>query len=77
MDCIESTMLEIGADGVVFIPIMHHSINIRENNEFILCEYTLAEWIEGVDGFPKSQRKYYKIINGKKLYYDFNLQDYR
>jgi len=77
MDCIKNEMLGIKADGVVFVPIMHPSLDIRDGEKPIHCEFTFAEWCEGDGSHPKSAREYYKIINGNRLYYDYNLKKYR
>lgn len=55
-------MDKVGADGVDFIPIFY-------NPEIapIICSYTREEF-EEQNYYPKSGRRYWKIVNGIKEY---------
>lgn len=72
MNYIHREMIIMGADGVIFHPI-------GMNNEQILMnpiqEHTLKS-IESAKTFPRSGRSYYKIINGKRVLYDYAKQLY-
>jgi len=77
LDYIKDEMLEIGADGVVFVPILSSIEDIRSGKSPIYCESTFDEWCAGDGNYLKTDRKYYKIIGGNRLYYDRNLKEYR
>ena len=64
MNYILSEINKLGADGVDFVPIVYNDVLPQ-----IICSYTKEE-IEDIKGYPKSGRKYWKIINGKKEYID-------
>lgn len=72
MNYIHEEMIKLGADGVIF-----HGIGIEGKDIFThaICEYTLDN-IEFISGVPKSSRTYYKLINGKKVLYDYRKQMY-
>lgn len=63
MSFIKEEMVKLGADGVIFHPILMKGIDIFTK---IHCEYTLDE-IENVKSIPKSARTYYKLVDGKKV----------
>ena len=63
MDYILEEMDKANADGVDFVPIMS-----PELLPHIIESYTKEEWINGVSCYPKSGRKYWKLINGQKVY---------
>lgn len=56
------------ADGVDFVPIFDLS-----KIPPIICSYTREE-LKNLKVYPKSDRKYWKMINGKKVYCDKNIQ---
>ena len=62
----------MGADGVIF-----HSIGAfgKDVLKYGFEEYTL-ETIENAIAFPKSGRTYYKIVEGKKILFDYSKQSY-
>lgn len=62
MNYILSEMNKLGADGVDFVPIIFDGVFPK-----IICSYTKEE-LNDIKGYPKSGRKYWKIINGKKEY---------
>lgn len=62
MDYILEEMNKIGADGVDFVPIWYNS-NIPQ----IICSYTKEE-CKTIKGYPKTNRKYWKFVDGKKKY---------
>lgn len=57
-----------GADGVDFVPIFDPS-----KIPPIICSYTKEE-VKKSQIFPRSNRKYWKMINGKKVYCDKSFQ---
>lgn len=62
MDFILEKMNELEADGVDFVPIWG-----GEEFPSIICSYTKEEW-KSTQAYPKSDRRYWKMINGKKEY---------
>lgn len=66
-DLILKEMKENGADGVEFVPIMAN----YEKFYTVICNLEIEE-IENDNGisFPKSGRRYYKKVNGTKVYID-------
>lgn len=58
-------MNRCGADGVDFVPV----ISFGDVSQ-IYCSYTKEEWMSGNKYYPKSGRKYWKIVNGRKVYCD-------
>lgn len=70
MNYIHQEMITMGADGVVF-----HSIGAfgQDVLKYGFEEYTL-DTIESAVAFPKSGRSYYKLINGKKVLFDYSKQ---
>lgn len=63
MDYILEEMNKVNADGVDFVPIMS-----PELIPSVIVSYTKEEWIDGVGCYPKSGRKYWKMVDGKKVY---------
>lgn len=62
MDYILEEMNRIGADGVDFVPIW-----FGEGIPPIICSYTKEEW-KDVKAYPKTNRLYWKIVDGKRQY---------
>lgn len=65
MDFILKEMEEKNADGVDFVPIWFDS----ESRPPIILTMTKEE-VKSVNWYPKSNRLYWKIENGKKVYCD-------
>lgn len=65
MDYILEEINRCGADGVDFVPV----ISFGDVSQ-IYCSYTKEEWMSGNKYYPKSGRKYWKIVNGRKVYCD-------
>lgn len=63
MDYILEEMNNVNADGVDFVPIMSPELIPP-----VIVSYTKEEWIDGVSFYPKSGRKYWRMIDGKKTY---------
>lgn len=63
MDYILEEMNNVDADGVDFVPIWFD----EHLPPPIICSYTKEE-LKNITGYPKSNRMYWKIINGKKEY---------
>ena len=63
MDYILEEMNKVGADGVDFVPIWFD----KKLSPPIICSYTKEEW-KDVKAYPKSNRMYWKMIDGKKIY---------
>lgn len=63
-DFILSEMERLNADGVDFVPLFTKINNIIQIYE----SYTKEEWISSDKSYPKTQRLYWKMINGKKEY---------
>ena len=55
-------MDELNADGIDFIPIL-----FGEGVPSIIASYNKEEF-KSVDGIPKTNYKYWKMIDGKKMY---------
>jgi hypothetical protein len=70
-DYILREMEERGADGVDFVPIW-----LDDSMPPIYKSYTKQEWIDSDGSYPKTNRKYWKMINGKKEYIDDNVRFY-
>lgn len=62
MDFILEEMNRVDADGVDFVPIW-----LDESLPPIICSYTREEW-QNVKAYPKSNRMYWKMVDGKKEY---------
>lgn len=63
MDYILDEMDKVGADGVDFVPLWF-------DKRFplpVICSYTKEEW-HNVKAYPKSNRMYWKMIEGRKQY---------
>jgi hypothetical protein len=65
-DFILEEMNKYDADGVDFVSIMFDPI-ICPN---IYKTYTREEWLASDGSYPKTNRRYWKIIDGKKTYVD-------
>lgn len=65
-DFILEEMNKYDADGVDFISIMFDS-TMWPN---IYKTYTREEWLASNRSYPKTNRRYWKIIDGKKTYVD-------
>lgn len=63
MDYILEEMNNMDADGVDFVPIWFD----KKLPPPIICSYTKEEW-KDIKAYPKSNRIYWKIINGEKIY---------
>lgn len=63
LDYILDEMNKYDADGVDFVPIW-----FGRDEPPIICSYTRGEWINGVGVYPKSNRRYWKMVDGKKIY---------
>jgi len=75
MNYVKDEIIKLNADGVVFCPIFTSINDLHKGIAIVYCEYTLEE-IDKATYHPKSDRKYYKIINGKRAYYDHRLEEY-
>lgn len=60
-------MMELGADGIDFIPIDSYLIN-KVGNTNIVASYTRKDFEKREIDTPKTVYLFYKIINGKKEY---------
>ncbi len=63
-DFISDEMDRLGADGVDFIPVFYDRTMAP-----IICSYTKEE-MKSQRSYPKSDRRYWKIVNGNKEYVD-------
>ena len=63
MDFILKEMDEANADGVDFVPVWFD----KKFPPPIICSYTREEW-QYIQVYPKSNRMYWKIVDGKKEY---------
>ena len=63
MDFILKEMDEANADGVDFVPIWFD----KKFPPPIICSQTREEW-QYVQAYPKSNRMYWKMVDGKKEY---------
>lgn len=64
MNYILEEMNKVGADGVDFVPVFVYG-DIPQ----IICSYTKEE-LQHINYFPKSARRYWKMIDGEKKYID-------
>ena len=71
-DFILKEMEERGADGVDFVPVW-----IDASFPPIIKSYTKKEWIESDGSYPKSNRMYWKMVNGQKVYIDPGMTIYK
>ena len=71
-DIILREMEEHGADGVDFVPIWF-DISFPP----IIKSYTKTEWIESDRSYPKTNRMYWRIVNGQKTYINPNTKIYK
>lgn len=65
-DFILEEMNKYNADGVDFVSITFNSLR----NPNIYKTYTRKEWLASDRSYPKTNRRYWKIIDGKKTYID-------
>jgi hypothetical protein len=65
-DFILEEMNKYDADGVDFVSIMFDPIMCPN----IYKTYTREEWLASDGSYPKTNRRYWKIIDGKKTYVD-------
>ena len=65
-DFILEEMNKYDADGVDFVSIMFDPIMCPN----IYKTYTREEWLASDGSYPKTNRRYWKIIDGKKAYVD-------
>ena len=65
-DFILEEMNKYDADGVDFVSIMFDPIRCPN----IYKTYTREEWLASNRSYPKTNRRYWKIISGKKTYID-------
>ena len=65
-DFILEEMNKYDADGVDFVSIMFDPIK-RPN---IYKTYTREEWLASDRSYPKTGRRYWKMIDGQKIYVD-------
>ena len=65
-DFILEEMNKYNADGVDFVSITFNSLQ----NPNIYKTYTRKEWLASDRSYPKTNRRYWKIIDGKKTYID-------
>ena len=59
-------MNKYNADGVDFVSIMFDPTKCPN----IYKTYTREEWLASNRSYPKTNRRYWKIIDGKKTYVD-------
>ena len=65
-DFILEEMNKYNADGVDFVSITFDPLR----NPNIYKTYTRVEWLASDGSYPKTNRRYWKIIDGKKTYID-------
>lgn len=65
-DFILEEMNKYNADGVDFVSITFDPFR----NPNIYKTYTREEWLASDGSYPKTNRRYWKIIDGKKTYID-------
>lgn len=65
MDLILKEMEEKNANGVDFVPLWFDTLFPP-----IYKSYTKQEWINSNRSYPKTNRMYWRIENGKKVYCD-------
>lgn len=66
-DFILREMDECGADGVDFVPIW---LCLDDSMPPVYKSYTRQEWIDSDGSYPKTNRKYWRMVNGQKQYVD-------
>jgi hypothetical protein len=71
-DFILREMEECGADGVDFVPVWFDT-----SFPPVYKSYTKQEWIESDGSYPKTNRMYWRIVNGQKVYIDPNMTIYK
>lgn len=71
-DFILREMEERGADGVDFVPVWFDT-----SFPPVYKSYTKQEWIESNGSYPKTNRMYWRIVNGQKVYIDPNMTIYK
>jgi hypothetical protein len=60
MKTLLQTMIEVNADGIDFFPVMSGKL---------ICGHTLEEF-RNVSAYPKSNWKMYRVVDGRKVYFD-------
>lgn len=65
-DFILEEMNKYNADGVDFVSITFDPLR----NPNVYKTYSREEWLASDGSYPKTNRRYWKIINGKKTYID-------
>lgn len=65
MDYILEEMNRYGADGVDFVPAIPF-----DDKPHVYCSYTKEDWMKGNKCYLKSNRKYWRIVKGQKVYCD-------
>ena len=65
-DFILEEMNKYDADGVDFVSIMFDPTMCPN----IYKTYTREEWLASNRSYPKTARRYWKIVDGKKIYVD-------
>ena len=71
-DFILREMEERGADGVDFVPVWFDT-----SFPPIYKSYTKQEWIDSDGSYPKTNRMYWRIVNGQKVYIDPDMTIYK
>ena len=70
-DFILREMEERGADGVDFVPVWFDT-----SFPSVLESYTKQEWIDSDKFYPKTNRMYWRMENGQKVYINPNTKIY-
>ena len=65
-DIILEEMTECNADGVDFVSIFSDNPLGPE----VYCSYSREEWIISDRSYPKTSRRYWNMVDGKKVYID-------
>lgn len=71
-DFILREMEERDADGVDFVPIW-----LDTSFSPVLKSYTKQEWMDSDRSYPKTNRMYWRIENGQKVYINPNVTIYK
>lgn len=65
-DFILEEMIKLNADGVDFVSIVSDNPLGPE----VYCSYSREKWIASDRSYPKTGRRYWNMIDGKKVYID-------
>lgn len=65
-DFILEEMNKCNADGVDFVSI----VSDNPLGPKVYCSYSREEWIASDRSYPKTGRRYWKMVDGKKVYID-------